>query len=428
MGELAGHINVAHARTAALIAEALDTGAWSSPGIHSVEHWVRLHLGVNEAAARMLCRVAARWSDFSETMGEFTTGSLSLAQVDVIVARAPMWADYRLARFAAGLSVSQLRSMIRDEFFEYDTPTGDPPPEPEAEAETPPAPAPVGPVDRFGYEWRDGRLHLSGEFAADRGTAIETILEHARDELFRTTGHAATGADAFVELITRATTTAGDTNHARLAELLGRMRTFLHLEIGDAGSRLVGHLSNGVRLPQALVDYLTCDEQVTPVWEHDHTPVGYGRTQRIVPTLLRRLIEHRDRGCRVPGCGSRHVEIHHLVHWEHGGTTDTPNLVSLCARHHRQHHQGVLLIDGDPDRADGLVFTDSTGKPIRASAAIPPTEPLPPPTKKFEPATLQRMTLHQFVGWTERGANTNRAYREQQQRQQRAHLDDDDAH
>ena len=86
-----------------------------------------------------------------------------------------------------------------------------------------------------------------------------------------------------------------------------------------------------------------------------------------------------------------------------------------------------MLIDGDPDQHDGLTFTDPTGKQIRASAAIPPTEPLPPPTKQFEPATLQRMTLHQFVGWTERGANTNRAYREQQ-RQQRAQPDDDPDH
>jgi len=306
LAELAGHINVAHARTAALIAEALDTDAWSSPGIHSVEHWLRLHLGVNEAIARMLCRVAGRWSEFPETMTAFTTGAISLAQVDVIISRAPVWADYRLARFAPGLSVSQLRSMIRDEFFEHDTPTGDPP-EAEAEAEdsdVQPAPTPVGPTDRFGYEWRDGRLYLSGDFAADRGSAIEAVLEHVRDELFRATGRPASGADAFVELVTRGATAPGDTNHTRLAELLGRMRTFLHLEVGDGGSRLVGHLSNGVRVPQAIVDYLTCDGHITPVWEHDHTPVGYGRTQRIVPTRLRRLIEHRDRGCRVPGCGA----------------------------------------------------------------------------------------------------------------------------
>jgi len=35
------------------------------------------------------------------------------------------------------------------------------------------------------------------------------------------------------------------------------------------------------------------------------------------------------------------------------------------------------------------------------------------------------MTLRRFVGWTERGANTTRAWRQQQQR---AQSDDDDAH
>ena len=83
-----------------------------------------------------------------------------------------------------------------------------------------------------------------------------------------------------------------------------------------------------------------------------------------VPTAHRRVIEARDRGCRVPGCAARRwLHVHHLVHWEDGGTTDPDNLVCLCPAHHRAHHHGQLTIEGDPTTPDGLVVTDtSTGR------------------------------------------------------------------
>jgi len=107
MAVIAGHRNVADASTVALIAEALETGAWSSPGIRSAQHWVRLHLGASSGQARMLCTVASRFSDFPDTMAVFITGALSLAQMEVIVTRAPVWADHRMGTFAQGLSVAQ---------------------------------------------------------------------------------------------------------------------------------------------------------------------------------------------------------------------------------------------------------------------------------------------------------------------------------
>jgi hypothetical protein len=101
-----------------------------------------------------------------------------------------------------------------------------------------------------------------------------------------------------------------------------------------------------------------------------------------VPDRTRRIIERRDRGCRVPGCTTDHyVQIHHIVHWEDGGTTDTPNLISVCPRHHRMHHHGQLGITGNADHPDGVTFTDNRGAPI------PPSHPPNPPT---EPARCER--------------------------------------
>jgi hypothetical protein len=425
MAVVAGHLNVAHAHAVALIAEALERDDWKSHGVHSPEHWARLHLGVNETQARQLVRVARRFAEFPDTMAEFTAGGLSLAQVEVVVTRAPEWADTRMAGFAQGLSVSQLRSMVRDEFFEHDpAPPAPPAPHDAPEPATADDPAPATPdprivvaarPDHFGYEWRDGRLVVFGNFAADRGSAIEAILDNVRDELFRATGQPASGAEALAEIIARAGAAPGGVvvsgewgNGSRLADVLGRVRTHLHLEIGDAGTRLVGHLSNGVRLPQAVCQYLTCDGTITPVWVRDHIPFGYGRDQRVVPVKMRRYIEYRDRGCRVPGCGCTTIEIHHIIHWSNGGVTETWNLVSLCPRHHRMHHTGQLTITGNPDHPDGLEFRDMFGELIAASKPVKPTAPPAPPPHQFTPATLERISLREFYGWTEAGARNAR--------------------
>ena len=71
----------------------------------------------------------------------------------------------------------------------------------------------------------------------------------------------------------------------------------------------------------------------------------------------------RDGGCRFPGCDlpvSR-CEAHHVVPWQHGGTTDPSNLVLLCWRHHHDfaHHpqwQLKLL----PDAVVEMVKPDGT--------------------------------------------------------------------
>jgi len=122
---------------------------------------------------------------------------------------------------------------------------------------------------------------------------------------------------------------------------------------------------------------LTCDGTLKPVWTQDAKPVSVGRSMRIVPERTRRLIEDRDGGCRFPGCGvTGFLENHHLFHWSEGGATDMDTLISLCSRHHREHHQGEFTIDGDPGIPAGLRFTNRHGLPIERD--IP--DEIPPPT------------------------------------------------
>ncbi|MGW5238465.1 HNH endonuclease signature motif containing protein [Monashia sp. NPDC004114] len=137
-----------------------------------------------------------------------------------------------------------------------------------------------------------------------------------------------------------------------------------------------GWLTGTPRLPRHLIDGLTCEGTLTPVWTTNGHPVNVGDTQRVVPNRSRVLVLDRDRGCRFPGCGAgSYLEVHHLRHWRDGGPTDLPNLLSLCPHHHDGHHRGDYTITGDPTRPDGLHFHTRTGLRISPPGHSPGREP-----------------------------------------------------
>ena len=92
---------------------------------------------------------------------------------------------------------------------------------------------------------------------------------------------------------------------------------------------------------------------------------------------LRRLIVHRDRTCRFPGCAriAKHADVDHTTAWEHGGKTTPDNLACLCRHHHTLKHrlgadEGWRVAQILPGV---LEWTDPQGKIRR-------TEPEPEPT------------------------------------------------
>ncbi|MDT5107184.1 MAG: hypothetical protein QOI25_4697 [Mycobacterium sp.] len=120
--------------------------------------------------------------------------------------------------------------------------------------------------------------------------------------------------------------------------------------------------------------YLTCDATCEVWFQRDGRVIGSGRATRTVGRRLRRVLEHRDRCCVIPGCGAtRGLHAHHIQHWEDGGITELDNLVLVCPHHHRAHHRGVITITGP---AQHLVVTDYQGRTLKAgSLARPPTTP-----------------------------------------------------
>ena len=222
----------------------------------------------------------------------------------------------------------------------------------------------------------DSTWRLSVTAPVDEGARIEAALVAMRKELIHDAAdsearHAVTWLDALLSLIDRAV----ENDDARVLGRRKRHLVHLHLQFDEEG-QWMGHLHMGPLLSKALLMYQTCDTTVQPVMEQLGLPVSVGLTQYTVPDRTRIVVENRDRGCRIPGCSARRVEVHHIIHWLQFGPTDTWNLVCLCPRHHRLHHLGTLGIRGNADDPDGLVFTDGHGRVIADSGrARPPGAP-----------------------------------------------------
>ncbi|MFM8529669.1 MAG: HNH endonuclease signature motif containing protein [Ilumatobacteraceae bacterium] len=71
-------------------------------------------------------------------------------------------------------------------------------------------------------------------------------------------------------------------------------------------------------------------------------PIDVGRAKRLATAHQRQALEAVHTTCAVPECDVRfdRCHIHHIHHWEHGGTTDLANMIPLCSKHHHAVHEG----------------------------------------------------------------------------------------
>jgi len=84
---------------------------------------------------------------------------------------------------------------------------------------------------------------------------------------------------------------------------------------------------------------LTCSARLRAIVVDAHGGVLHlGRASRLASPAQRRGLLARDSGCVIPGCAvpGEHCDVHHVIPWAAGGTTDLPNLALLCPRHHAE--------------------------------------------------------------------------------------------
>jgi len=134
-----------------------------------------------------------------------------------------------------------------------------------------------------------------------------------------------------------------------------------------------------------------------------HDPDGriteVGARTRTIPPALRRALQHRDRGCRFPGCGVRFGQGHHIRHWAHGGPTTLSNLALLCRRHHRAVHEEGYQVDRQLDGELRFRRPDGRLLPEVPSAAAVPADPVRVMRTRHETQGLQIHARTAMPGW-----------------------------
>lgn len=380
VAELCGVANVAAAALVDAVAEVIAAEAWAGGGYRSIEHWVGLHCGLSSSRARQLVAAARRVNDLPVCAEAFRAGRLSLDQAAVIFVRTPANRDAEVAGVAPYATVGQLRRMVEA------LPPLPPPPrdtDPDCDADVDAESASVAGNDEIrevsAYYTDRNTFVLRSEMPADLGAVVERALRAARTDLTDAKLEGVDSVDALLRVM-NAALDSFDPEAARSGRASDRYQVMVHVDARTGATQ--PHL--GVWLPDTLARYITCDATMRLAIHQAFDDgadrlLGISPAARVVDAKLRAAIEHRDRGCRVPGCEhTRWLHIHHIRHHHHGGLTIPSNLIALCPYHHRLHHQGLLGIDGDPEKPDGITFTNQWGQPIRPSPPQPPPAGTPP--------------------------------------------------
>ncbi|MFP5309215.1 MAG: DUF222 domain-containing protein, partial [Actinomycetes bacterium] len=212
-----------------------------------------------------------------------------------------------------------------------------------------------------------GRSRLFGELTAtDTATVVAALDAHAdTPENGRKVGavtRARQRAAALVELCL--TALAGGAGGAARPSLV------VHVDLADLtdpDATLIGRLEG--RLPGAggwltrrTIERLSVDARMRVVLRDGMRPLAVSRPTDAIPTDARIAIGAIDAGCRWPGCDRpiTWTDLHHLRYRSHRGQHEDGNLVALCRRHHRAHHDHGWHITLDPATRT-VTITSPTG-------------------------------------------------------------------
>ena len=161
------------------------------------------------------------------------------------------------------------------------------------------------------------------------------------------------------------------------------------MSVGEADPAADGQsrLDAGPQAPAETSRRLACDAAVVEVTHSADGDIQTGRRTRVVSSTLRRALKVRDKGtCTFPGCSSRIVDAHHVIHWANGGPTVLRNTLLLCRRHHVRVHEGGYRVELSDSGEVRFYRPDGTMVPR-----------MPPPPPRVEQLPLVGMSPHSLL-------------------------------
>ena len=170
--------------------------------------------------------------------------------------------------------------------------------------------------------------------------------------------------DAFGRIIRRAVSAPdAPKRHGQPVQLL--VLAPAEAVLGEPGAE-PARTAGGHVLTQGALDRLSCSSPMARCLLAGSVPLDLGRTVRIATEAQYRALVVRDRGCAVRGCDrpASWCSPHHVIPWQHGGSTDLDVLVLMCEAHHHALHdreRQLPLRDGRVLTAGGVLA--GTGPP-----------------------------------------------------------------
>src|SRR5438270_10083010 len=380
IAELSAQLDAATARLLDLIREFDARAGWNT-GFLSCAQWLSWRIGLDRGAARERVRVARVLGTLPLLAQALARGELSYSKVRALTRVATAEAEERLLAVGRAGTAEHVERIVRG-WRRVDRIA-------EARESTRRHRSRALHV----YRDEDGMVVIRGRLAPEVGAVLLHALAAARETLYQR-AHAKQGDDV------PAGTPGGDvpaetpTMAQQQADALALVaETALHhgIDPGAPGERyqVVVHvdapvladpdapgqsvLEDGTHVPAETSRRLACDAtRVVMRHDADGHVTEVGARTRTIPPALRRALQHRDRGCRFPGCARAFGQGHHIRHWAHGGPTTLSNLALLCRRHHRAVHEEGYQVER---QADGeLRFRRPDGRPL---PHVPPPAAVP---------------------------------------------------
>jgi 5-methylcytosine-specific restriction endonuclease McrA len=369
---LSAHLDAATADLLDLIREFDARGGWGN-GLHSCADWLTWRVGLDRGAARERVRVARALGTLPRLAQALARGELSYSKVRALTRVATPETEERLLAVGKAGTAAHVERIVHG-WRQMDR-----------KAELAETAAHHRSRALQVYQDGDGMVIVRGRLTPEAGAVFMQALAAAPETLYQQRR----SGNATVEPPSDGVSGATLSMAQQQADALGLVaEAALHggMDPGAPGDRyqVVVHvdaavLANAEAPGQSLLadtgrvsaetsQRLACDaSRVVMRHDADGQVVEVGARTRTIPPALRRALQHRDRGCRFPGCGVRFGQGHHIRHWARGGPTTLSNLVLLCRRHHRAVHEEGYEMER---RDDGeLSIRRPDGQPLPAVPA-----------------------------------------------------------
>jgi len=351
-------------------------------GATSVEAWTAERFGVSTPTARALTQVGDKAPDMPHLVGSLCAGEVSLDKVRAVAQVVTPETDPQLCDQARECSVRRLVEVAQMSAHHR-------PLVPSAASEH------QRRYLRFNDRLRTVSAQLPAESYAEARACIDALAKQvgAGDQSpdsqspdSQSGGDQSGGdqtpldqrrCDGFMALV-RSATPAGPGRHGGSGRVAGASPyvVVLHAPLatlvdgsGETND-LAGELERDGLIDAETVRRIACDATIAVALDDDVGHTMYeGRNRRFATVAQRREVMRRDRHCRFPGCANvTFTNVHHVVRWKPGGTTDLDNLVLLCTHHHAVVHSKGWTMSGD---ANGELTVIAPGGRIMTSRPSP---------------------------------------------------------